>query len=153
MKETKRISKLLEAIYDGSPWIDVNLTETLENISAEQAAKKLSLKCNSIWEIVNHIISWRQNVLQRLQGAIIKTPGHNYFVPVKDISTTAWKKTLKDLKATQQQWTKFLGGFKEEDFEKVYPNNGLSYYEHIHGIIQHDAYHLGQISLLIKQQE
>ena len=34
--------------------------------------------------------------------------------------------------------------------EKVYPNNGMSYYEHIQGIIQHDAYHLGQIVLLAK---
>lgn len=25
-----------------------------------------------------------------------------------------------------------------------------NYYEHIHGILQHDAYHLGQITLLIK---
>ncbi|WP_235811010.1 DUF1572 domain-containing protein [Aequorivita aquimaris] len=36
------------------------------------------------------------------------------------------------------------------DFEKEYPTNKHSYYKHIHGIIQHDAYHLGQIVLLAK---
>ena len=40
--------------------------------------------------------------------------------------------------------------FDESDFDKIYPSNKMSYYEHIHGIIQHDAYHLGQIVLLTK---
>ena len=38
----------------------------------------------------------------------------------------------------------------EKDFEKIYPGNQLNYYEHIHGIIHHDIYHLGQIVLLAK---
>jgi len=36
------------------------------------------------------------------------------------------------------------------DFEKIYPSNGNTNYEHTHGIIQHDAYHLGQIVLFGK---
>ncbi len=35
-------------------------------------------------------------------------------------------------------------------FEKIYPPEGQTYYEHIHGNIQHDAYHLGQIVMLAK---
>jgi hypothetical protein len=32
----------------------------------------------------------------------------------------------------------------------LYKSNGMTYYEYIHGVIQHDAYHLGQIVLLAK---
>jgi hypothetical protein len=45
---------------------------------------------------------------------------------------------------------KLLKKFKRKDLEKNYSSNGMSYYEHIQGIVQHDAYHLGQIVLLAK---
>ena len=150
MKEIKRIAKLLDDIYRGSSWIDVNLTETLSKISAEQAAKKVAPQWNTTWEIVNHLISWRLNVLQRIQDKVIASPPNNYFVPVNDVSAKAWQDTLKKLEDSQQQWMLVLKKFKKNKMEKVYPNNGMSYYEHIQGIIQHDAYHLGQIVLLAK---
>ncbi|MFT3911994.1 MAG: DinB family protein [Ferruginibacter sp.] len=150
MKEINRIINLFESTYNGSPWIDVSLIPVLQNITAAQAAIKLSPHLNSPWEIVNHLISWRKNVLKRLQGNIIKTPSHNYFVPVKNTSAIAWQKTLEELDISQKEWIHFLKEFKAGDFEKIYPNNNLSYYEHIHGIIQHDIYHLGQIVLLTK---
>ena len=150
MKETQRIIKLFEDGYNGSPWIDVNLVGTLSTISAEQAAKKVFANCNSIWEIANHIINWRINVLHRVKGEIIITPDSNYFTTVKDTSLTAWKNTLKQLEESQKNWIAFLKEFKEKDFTKVYPNNKMTYYEHIQGILQHDAYHLGQIVLLAK---
>ncbi len=88
--------------------------------------------------------------MQRVQGEIIKTPENNYFAPIQDTSETAWSEALNKLEKTQQQWIDFMKEFKEEDFDKIYSGNNMSYYEHIHGIIQHDAYHLGQIVLLTK---
>ena len=150
MKETKRITKLFEDLYNGSPWIDVNILETLKNISSQRAAKKIAPGRNSIWQIVNHIISWRENVLLRVQGNVITTPNNNYFIEITDTSETAWQKALERLENSQQQWIAFLKTFDEAEFEKIYPTNKMSYYEHIHGILQHDAYHLGQIVLLSK---
>ncbi|MEP7371925.1 MAG: DinB family protein [Chitinophagaceae bacterium] len=150
MKETKRIANLLDDIYQGSPWIDVNLTGTLSNISPEQAAKKVAPQWNTIWEIVNHLINWRLSVLQRIQDKVIASPADNYFSPVKDLSAEAWQNTLKKLEDSQKQWMLVLKKFKKKDLEKNYPANGMTYYDHIQGIIQHDAYHLGQIVLLAK---
>ena len=150
MKETKRIAGLFENLYAGSPWIDVTIKDKLANITAKDAAAHPLDKCNSIWQIVNHLISWRLNVLKRVQGEVITTPSNNYFEEVADISDAAWKLTLQQLEESQEKWIAFLESFKSEDFSKVYPNNQMDYYEHIHGIIQHDAYHLGQIVLLAK---
>jgi len=150
MKETDRIIKLFEALFEGSPWIDVNITGALENITAEQAAKKTLPNRNSIWEIVNHIINWRLAVLKRIQEIPVVVPDNNFFEPVKDASESAWRNTLQQLQDSQQQWVDFLKTFKEEGFEKKYQKRNMTYYEHIHGIIQHDAYHLGQIVLLSK---
>jgi len=88
MKETNRITKLFEDSYNGSPWIDVTIMDTLKNISAEQAAKKVTPGRNSIWQIINHMIAWRENVLLRIQGNEIVTPNNNYFTEIENISET-----------------------------------------------------------------
>lgn len=149
MKENELIIKLFDDLYDGNPWIDVNIAGTLKNVSPELAATKAGER-NSIWEIVNHLIDWRLNVLQRVQGEQIITPADNYFEPVNDISQDAWEATLERLDDSQLKWTNFLRECNAADLEKTYMPNKMSYDDHIHGIIQHDAYHLGQITLLAK---
>ena len=150
MKEKERILSLFQKLYEGEPWIDINTKSTLSKISAARASARVLEKCNTIWEIVNHIINWRMVVLQRIKEIHVVTPDNNFFEPVIDTSESAWKNTLERLKDSQQQWITFLKTFKESDFEKLYQNKYMSYYEHIQGIIQHDAYHLGQITLLSK---
>lgn len=151
MKENERIIKLFEDLYDGHPWIDVTLLPNLKKLTAKQAAKRIYADWNTIWEIVNHTISWRETVLLRIQGKSIKSPSHNYFLPVTDTSAAAWRTTLEQLELSQQLWIAFLQNFKEADFEKMYRANKLTYYEHIHGILHHDAYHLGQIVIMSKR--
>lgn len=150
MKEKERLKSLFEKLYNGSPWIDINIDATLKNISHQQAHKRILAGCNSIWEITNHLIAWRSNVLKRVHGKKIKTPGNNYFEKVNDHSANAWANTLKRFAATQKQWLHYLEKLNPEQLGTLYPGNNMSYYEHIQGILQHDAYHLGQIVLLKK---
>lgn len=150
MSESKRISNLYQSIYNGNPWLEVNLTNTLKDVTAKQAYQKINPNLNTIWEIVNHLIQWRRNILLRMQGETIITPDHNYFVPVLDPSDFAWEQSLQTLAKTQESWNAFFEDFDDEDLAKIYVNNGHTYYEHIHGIIQHDVYHLGQIVILKK---
>ncbi len=150
MKETKRITKLFEDLYNGRPWIDVTIMDTLKNISAEQAAKKVTPERNSIWQIVNHMIAWRENVLLRVQGNEVAAPNNNYFIALRNTTDTEWQKAIQRFANSQDQWIRFLENFDEAQFENIYSSNKMTYYEHIHGIVQHDAYHLGQIVLLSK---
>lgn len=150
MKETARIASLFEKLYAGSPWIDVNIQDTLAPLTADQAVRRVIPSLNTIWEIVNHLVSWRENVLRRIQGEVITTPADNYFSLISNTSPAAWKRTLKRLAASQDKWLRLLSDWQRADFEKIYPNNHMTYYEHIQGILQHDAYHLGQIVLFAK---
>jgi uncharacterized damage-inducible protein DinB len=150
MKENELVIRLFEKLFDGSPWIDVNLMDTLNSIDYKKASIKPQPDQNSIWEVVNHLINWRLNVLQRVQGKVIKSPDNNYFEPITAKSQAGWEKTLVKLKDSQSQWIKFLKGASPDKFQEVYAPNKMSYYEHIHGILQHDAYHLGQIRLLVR---
>lgn len=150
MEERENIISLFVKLYNGSPWIDVNILDTLKVISAQQAATKVLPNCNSIWQIVDHMVSWRENVLQRVQGKVLKTPANNYVETISDTSEKAWSETLERMQRSQDHWLAFLKRFDTVDYKIKYPTNDMTYYEHIHGIIQHDAYHLGQIVLLAK---
>jgi uncharacterized damage-inducible protein DinB len=152
MKETERISGLIKALYNGHPWLDVTLMDNLSKISWQKAGQKAHPRLNSIWEIVNHLVSWRTNVLRRVQGEVIKTPADNYFTPLTDQSEQAWLRTMDNLQASQEAWIQFLEQAEDNILDKTYPVNNMTYYEHMHGIIHHDAYHLGQIVLLAKMQ-
>jgi uncharacterized damage-inducible protein DinB len=150
MNETTRIIKLFEDLFDGNPWLDVNTMGILEKLNGEQAAKRVFENRNTIWEIVNHLVSWRFTVLERIQGKIVKTPENNYIMEVRDKSASAWIETVEKLKLSQEQWIKFLKLCKAEDLEKTNEGSSFTNFELIYGILQHDAYHLGQIKLLAK---
>lgn len=150
LSEGVRIQNLFKELYDGSPWIGVSLLPNLRGLTADKASARALPSCNSIWEIVNHIIRWRANVLERLDGKVLVTPKNNYIEEIKDTSSENWNATLKALEQSQHHWLSYLENVSETDFEKIYPPNEMNYYQHIHGIVQHDAYHLGQIVLLLK---
>ena len=150
MHESQRIQSLFTDLYHGHPWLDVTLQDTLSRIKPSQANQRPIADGNTIWEITNHLIAWRQNVLKRVQGEVIQTPSNNYIEKIQDPSDEAWRQTQEALETTQKEWLYFLSTFNEADFRNEYPVNKLTYYQHIHVIIQHDAYHLGQIVLLAK---
>jgi len=150
MTEQEQLSKLFGDLFDGSPWIDVNIMSTLDEITAKEAATKVFPNFNSIWEIVNHIISWRETVLKRIQGEEIETPENNYFSYIRDRTEPAWTVTKDQFRESQSQWLAALKKFRKKDFQMQYASGSLTIYDLIIGILEHDAYHLGQIRLLIK---
>lgn len=150
MKEQEQLSKLFNDLYHGTPWIDINIESTLNEISAKEAATKPFPNFNSIWEIVNHMISWRQTLLKRLQGEEVESPEDNYFSYIPDRSESAWLKTKELFAACQHDWLHTLKKMKRKDFIHQHESSSFSNYEFINGILQHDAYHLGQIRLMKK---
>ena len=148
--ETERLKQEFSQQYNGDPWIDVQLKNTLSGITAEKAFRRIAEGRNTIWEILNHLIEWRRMLLKRLTGNIIPAPEDNFIREVSDVSEESWERTLEELEKTQQELVSFLDGLSDEDLDRIYHGNAKSYYYHIQGLIQHDAYHLGQIVLLSK---
>ncbi len=143
------LTKLLNDHFSGNPWIDVTITGVLKNLSAKQAALKPE-GLNSVWETVNHMISWRKALISRVMGKQVKYSNDNFFREVKDKSPAAWRKTLADLKNSQKEIITFLKKQDDKLLETVSPTSGYTYYELVEAILIHDAYHTGQIVLVKK---
>jgi uncharacterized damage-inducible protein DinB len=151
MEENRRIAKLFQDLYNGDPWLDVTIKATLSRLTAAEAAARVMDKCNTIWEIVNHLIAWRKTVKARIMGHTIKSPDNNYFQEIRDTSDQAWSRTLQEFDASQDEWVEFLLKLNDADLQKPYLSGQMTNYDLILGINQHDAYHLGQIVILAKQ--
>lgn len=145
----KHITKLLGDHFNGDPWIDVTILGELRKLSAKQAAYKPD-GLNSVWETVNHMISWRKALIGRVMGKPVKYSDDNFFREVKDRSPEAWKKTIAELKKSQKTIISFLRKQDDALLETVSPTSGYTYYELVMAILLHDAYHTGQIVLLKK---
>lgn len=151
-RDIKRFRKQLKVHYNGDPWIDITINKTLRSITAKQAAMKIG-ELNSIWQIVNHMISWRKALFGRIKDKPVSHPTDNYIWEVKDTSPAAWKKTIAQYDRSQKEISAFIAKQNDSLFEKVSPASGYSYYELAQSITIHDTYHLGQIVIIKKLLE
>ncbi len=150
--ESLRILKLFSDQYHGKPWTEVRLIDILNGISAQMAAEKPISNANNIWQLVQHITAWRENVLRKMNGEKLQTPSDNYLSRPDDTSEEAWKNLLDKLEQSEKQWEAFLINITDEKISEPYlPSNGeFTIYEVIQGLLHHDAYHFGQILMLKK---
>ena len=150
MKESQRIQSLFAKQYNQDPWLGVNFVDKLAQLSPNQAAFKFTPDSNSIWEILNHLISWRELVLEGIHEKTYTSPSHNFFLPISEPSQIEWKKTLDRLNQSQDSWLTYLSTMDEAIFDEQFNDKNYTYYELILGVLHHDIYHLGQISLLAR---
>jgi uncharacterized damage-inducible protein DinB len=70
--------------------------------------------------------------------------------PVIDFTDEAWRQARERLTAGHVQLRQVIAAFPEARLDQMRPDGETSWYVLIHGIVQHDLYHAGQIGLLAK---
>ena len=155
--EAARLIDQLIRAHDGDVWHGSPLKTNLEGITAEQAAKRPPNGAHSIWELVLQATGWRNEVSRRATGQPAGEPPEGDWPDVGDPSPARWQAALDALDASHRELVKVVSGRSDEQLLKPTndPRNrplgtGVSYYELLHGIVQHDAYHSGQIAILRK---
>jgi uncharacterized damage-inducible protein DinB len=147
MTEIDRIVRLLEKTFDKQPWYGSSIMEILLRVDPEQAIIRQG-DTHSIIELVLHMVSWRKFTTQRLLGdtEFEVTDEANFPKP------TTWKDAIDQLHQSQEALLMAVKQFPENRLAELVPSKILkyTYYTLLHGIIQHDVYHLGQIALLQK---
>lgn len=152
MGETKRIAKLFSDWYTDNPWSAIKMTDIIKDLTAEQAARRVIPNGNTIWQLVQHCLGWRENVLRKLKGEEFKSPENNYLGNPDDISSRAWENLKERYARNEKDWQEYLQEIQDEFLDEGYKpsKNEWTQYEVIHGLLHHDNYHFGQISMLKK---
>jgi len=152
--ELIRIIDLLNTSYEGEEaWHGPSLVEVLRGVTPEMAGKRITPNTHSVAELVFHMTSWRIFCVKKMQGDAefdIKTPEKN-FGSFQVIDDFEWEALQMELSLSQEELINELDKRDDDEFlEDIVPGRDYTYYDLLHGIINHDCYHSGQISLLKK---
>ena len=154
MNEIERICDQFRRTFDGNAWHGPSVLALLEGVSAEQATARPIPSAHSIWQLTNHIRAWENACLRRLKGDPAQLTDEEDWVPITDTSESAWEKTRQELVATHEELLRTIAALDEHRLdEPIIKDQSTQYssvYVTLHGGIQHDLYHAGQIALLKK---
>jgi len=154
MSETKRILDQLKCAYEGEAWHGPSLREILADVTAEQAAARPLPNAHSIWELVLHIAAWENAARNVLEGLPINVPPEENFPTISDTSEAAWQDALATLETVHHGLRAAIARSTDADLDTLVDNKDTgrrySVYCLLHGVVQHDLYHAGQIVMLKK---
>jgi uncharacterized damage-inducible protein DinB len=151
--EPARIADQLRRAFEGDAWHGPALLELLEGIDARTAAAKPLANVHSIWELLLHTAVWDEATLQRLAGKVCQPTGDANFPPVSEATDGAWRRAVTEAKRTHDTLVKTVGTLPDSRLRDQVPGKDYDFYHLLHGVVQHELYHAGQIAILKKAQE
>jgi uncharacterized damage-inducible protein DinB len=157
MREVDRLRRELEATFEGDPWYGSAVSRILEGVEASQAAAHPVEGGHSIWDLVVHLTSWVNETNRRLRGGPAAAPVEGDWPDVTSTSAAAWQAARDDLARGHAALAATLTAMDDTDLTGQVGGaqtdaNGqpVTLYATAIGVLQHDAYHAGQIALLKK---
>lgn len=153
MSESTRIADQLRRAFEGEAWHGDSLLKILRGVTAAQAAARPLKNAHSIWELVLHIAAWDGAVRQHMTGVAVRLSATKNFPAVRDTSEAAWHDTLEYARRTHQELIEAVKKFPAASLAKQVPGKRgahYTFYYLLHGVVQHELYHAGQIALLKK---
>jgi uncharacterized damage-inducible protein DinB len=151
MSEIRRILDQLDRAFEGNAWHGPSVRELLKGVPADSAAAKHVPGGHSIWEITLHMTAWHDVARRRVSGErIVDLPPAEDWPPILDTGDVAWRRTIENLIQSKQELRHGISQLSDQNLEDVVPDKGYSNYFLLHGVIQHDLYHAGQIAVLKK---
>jgi uncharacterized damage-inducible protein DinB len=150
---TKLINEL-EKVLSGRPWYGSSIYSILDQVTFESAYEKTG-HAHTIAEIILHMLSWTEEVMDRLNEKPAGLPLSGDWPETGDPDEQKWKLWIDDLKLVNVNLIKTIQDFPEDKWDDpIIDTRGdrpvVTYKELIYGFIQHQVYHSGQIALLIR---
>ncbi len=152
MTEIERVLDQLKRAYEGEAWHGPSVREALSGVTAAQAHARPLNNAHSIWELTKHIAVWEEVGRRRLDGdrAAIEISSPQDWPLADDTSEAAWEQSKAALDRGHEALRKAISRIAEERLDEPILEGMSSIYVTVHGVIQHDLYHAGQIALLKK---
>lgn len=154
MTNIEQLTKAFSDFYNGIPWYGKNFNEIIADITPNEALAVAGNK-QSITRLLCHMNKWRRAVVIRLQGDLdfkVSDSDADNWPPINTLNKEVWENAKKEFGELQEIIIEELGKRDDEFLDKVFiPEKSRFDYRYlIMGVIQHDIYHLGQISLMKK---
>jgi uncharacterized damage-inducible protein DinB len=146
--------KELEKAWHGDPWHGTNAHELIHAANPAKVFDKPVPGAHSIAEMVLHMCAWTEEAARRLEGRAAQEPDRGDW---PDPTVYSWEELIKMFDDANKKLVALVNELKEDDLNQPVKDErvpalgtGVSNAELISGIVQHHAYHSGQIALLLK---
>jgi uncharacterized damage-inducible protein DinB len=146
------IADQLRRAFTGDAWHGPALLELLEDVNAATAAAKPLRKVHSIWELVMHVAVWDEAANRRLSGEKTQPTGVANFPITPGATETEWRRAVAKLKSTHDVLVNTVAALPDSRLWERVPGKKYDFYFMLHGVVQHELYHAGQIAILKKAQ-
>lgn len=157
MTDIDRLVDLMQRVHGGDAWHGPSVMAALEGVTAATAAAHPAGSVHSIREIVAHLTAWRREVARRAGGANARDPVEGDWPVLPDPTDANWSAALEALQRSHEEVVTAVRSLTPGQLDRRVGDDrdrelgtGVSLYVHLHGLVHHDAYHAGQISLLKK---
>ena len=153
MTTSQELYQNLEHVLSGEAWYGKPVYTIIEQVSFEAAYEKPAGAAHNIAEIVLHMLSWTEEAMDRMNGLPAGAPSSGDWPETGAPDERKWQYYVSDLKLVNVNLLNVIRNFPEEEWnenivdtrENAYPT---TYKELVHGLIQHQVYHAGQIAIL-----
>lgn len=147
--ETESLAELLERTFRGGAWHGPAVLETLEGLDAASAAERPIPDAHSIWEVVHHLTAWNEVPRRRIDGERLEgLADEDDWPPVDSTSPASWERALEALDEAHRRLHERVRGLAGEDLARPVAGSDPTLRGMLLGVVQHNAYHAGQIVLL-----
>ena len=136
--------------FTGPAWHGEAIAELLAGVTAAEAAKRTFDDLHTIAELVGHIGAWTAIAERRLAGEA-GSPDESDVWPEVDTSTEkSWTAAVEDCLEKHRSLMRAAGAVDERLMHEALPGRDHDIETMLRGIVEHDAYHGGQIAMLKK---
>ncbi len=157
MNDLDRLLDQLARMHEGDAWHGPSVMEALDGVDVRQAVARPIDGAHSIWQIALHIVAWRHEVEARVRGKAPSLPEEGDWPAVPSEDAAAWAATRAALHRSHESLTAAVRQLDPAALlQPVGPSRdlelgtGVTVLGMLDGLVHHDAYHAGQISLLKK---
>ena len=151
-KEILLIAEQLKDAYEGKPWFGRSMKEILDEIHPSIALQKPNGQ-HSILELLWHVITWKEFTLSRLRDdrALPLTYfEQNDWRDLDHSDPKCWQQGLDQLAKLHNELIGLIQQQQDDLLSQPVRDRNYDFRKLLHGIVQHDIYHLGQIAYVKK---
>jgi len=155
MTISEQLKQDLETVLWGSAWYGKPVYAITDGVNFETAYEKPERSLHNIAAIVLHMLSWTEEVMDRMNGMEAQAPSSGDWPDPGAPDEQKWQQYVNDLKLVNVNLLGVIQNFPEEQWNDAINDSRadkpkVTYQGLIYGFIQHQVYHAGQIALLTR---
>ncbi len=153
MDYARHLSGRLRRTITGPMWHGPSLREALDGMNAADAVERPIRSMKTVWEIVLHVTARAERARLRMDGLALEEPTPEEDWPRTPIPCTAaaWEDSQVRLANAYRSMAVRVCEVMSSGFLKVVEQQSYNIATMADGVVEHGAYHAGQIVLLRKE--